>query len=143
MSIRPRTLVPLVVVAFLLIGVAGCSNGQASVTDAGGSPGTEGTDPASEEGTLCSATATVNGTTYHVVRAVSQDYGVKPTVQLDGSATDCAGDGEHPMTFHPIPHVDPTWALCGLVEGQWRVFVADELGPVPQDSHLARIVVGD
>ena len=142
MSIRPRTLVPLVVVAFLLMGAAACSNGQASVTDAGGSPGTDGTDPTSEEAS-CSATATVNGWTYHVVRAVSQDYGVKPTVQLDGSATDCTGESEHPMTFHPIPHVDETWALCGLVEGQWRVFVADGLGPVPQDSHLARIVVGD
>ncbi len=58
------------------------------MTDAGGSSGTEGTDPTLAEGTLCAATATVNGTTYHVVRAVSQDYGVKPTVQLDGSATE-------------------------------------------------------
>jgi hypothetical protein len=142
MSIRPRTLVPVVMVALLLIGVAGCSNGQASVTDAGGSPTTDGTEPTSEEGT-CAATATVNGVTYHVVRAVSQDYRVMPTMQLDGAATDCTGSGEHPMTFHPIPHVDVSWAVCGLVEGQWRVFVNDELGPVPQDSHLARIVVGE
>ncbi len=142
MSIWPRTLVPVVVVAFLLLGAAACSNGQASVTDVGDSPSTDGTDPTSDE-TLCSATAAVNGATYHVVQAVSQDYSVKPTVQVDGSATDCTGSGEHPMTFHPIPNVDTTWALCGLVEGQWRVFVADELGPVPQDSHLARIVVGE
>jgi len=141
MSIRPRTLVPVVVVAFLLLGAAACSNGQASVTDAGGSPSTKDTDPTSEEAP-CAATASVNGATYHVVRAVSQDYGVKPTVQVDGSATDCTGGGEHPMTFHPIPHVDPTWALCGLVEGEWRVFVADELVP-PQNSHLARIIIGE
>ena len=135
MSIWPRTLVPVVVVAFLLLGAAACSNGQASVTDAGDSPSTDGDRSGLGRRRSCSATAAVNGSTYHVVQAVSQDYSVKPTVQVDGSATDCAGSGEHPMTFHPIPNVDPTWALCGLVEGQWRVFVADELGPVPQDSH--------
>ncbi|HWM74200.1 MAG TPA: hypothetical protein VNQ53_10695 [Nocardioides sp.] len=142
MFIRPRTLVPVVVVAFFLLGAAACSNGQASVTEVGDSPSSEDTDPTSDEAS-CAATATANGKTYHVVQAVSEDYSVKPTRQVDGSATDCTGGGEHPMTFHPIPDVDPTWALCGLVEGQWRVFVADDLGPVPQDSHLARIVVGD
>jgi hypothetical protein len=141
MSIRPLTLGTVVVVALLLIGAAGCSNGQASVSNPGGSPGSEGTDPTAEN--PCDATATVGGTTYHVVRAVSRDYGLNPVAQVEGSATDCSGGADQPITFHQIPHVDPAAALCGLVDGKWRVFVADDIGPVPVNSPLARIVVGD
>lgn len=140
MSIRPRTIVPVVVVAFLLIGAAGCSNGRASVSDPIRSPETEGTEPSSDP---CDATATVNERTYHVVRVVSQDYVLNPAVQVEGVATDCAGGTDQPITFHAIPHVDPAEALCGLVDGKWRVFVADDIGPVPANSPLARIVVGD
>jgi hypothetical protein len=85
----------------------------------------------------------VNGATYHVVRIVSQDYALDPAVQVHGTATDCSGEADRPMTFHAIPNVDPAWALCGLVDGQWRVFLAEDVGPVPADSALARIVVGD
>ncbi len=84
----------------------------------------------------------MRGTTYRVVQVVSQNYGVKPTVQVDGEATDCTGAGTQPLTFHAIPHVDPAWALCGLVDGKWRVFLSEELGQVPADSVLANIVVG-
>jgi hypothetical protein len=151
MSIRPRTLVHLVVVTFLLMGVAGCSNGTASVTNAGDDPstgGSEGTDQS--EGTdgtgqtddpPCEATASVDGATYHVVQVASQNYDVKPDYQVGGSATDCAGEGGQPMLFHAIPRVDPAWALCGLVDGRWRVFLADDIA-VPANSVLARIVVG-
>jgi hypothetical protein len=141
MSIRPPTLGTVVVVALLLIGAAGCSNGRASVSDPLGSRGSDATEPSSEA--PCEATATVNGATYHVVRVVSQDYGLNPTVQVDGSATDCSGGSDRPMTFHPIPHVDPAEAVCGLVDGKWRLFLADKIGPVPANSPLARIVVGD
>jgi hypothetical protein len=138
MSIRPRTLVPFVVVAFLLIG-AGCSNGQASVDDAVGSPDAEETDATTDP--PCEATATVNGTTYHVVRVVSRDYAVDPTAQVEGMATDCSGGTDQPITFHAIPQVDPAWALCGLVDGEWRVFLADDI-QVPANTRLARIVAG-
>ncbi len=142
MYARPRTLVPLVVVmAFLLVGAAACSNGTASVGEVTDDPTTEGTEPAADE--PCDAVASVNGTTYHVVQVMSEDYGVKPTVQVTGEATDCEGDGSQPMTFHAIPQVDPAWALCGLVGGRWRVFLSDELGQVPADSALAHIVVGN
>jgi len=141
MSIRPRTLVPFVVVAFLLIGAAACSNGTASVNNANDPPSTDGTEPTDD--TPCAATATVSGATYHVVTVVSEDYAVKPTVQYEGSATDCSGESTQSMTFHEIPQVDPSWALCGLVDGHWRVFLADALSQVPADSALARIVVGD
>ena len=141
MSARPHTLIPLVVVvAFLLVGTTACSNGAASLGTVTDDPTTEGTEPAADE--PCAAVASVNGTTYHVVRVVSQDYGVKPTVQVDGEATDCTGAGTQPLTFHAIPHVDPAWALCGLVDGKWRVFVSDRLGQPPADSVLARILVG-
>lgn len=141
MSARPRTLVPLVVVvAFLLVGGAACSNGRASLGDVTDDPTTKGTEPTADE--PCEAVASVKGTTYHVVQVVSQDYGVKPTVQVDGEATDCSGAGTQPLTFHAIPRVDPAWALCGLVDGKWRVFLSDELGQVPADSVLAHIVVG-
>jgi hypothetical protein len=141
MSARPRTLVPLVVVvAFLLVGAAACSNGTASVGEVTDDPTTEGTEPPADE--PCAAVASVMGTTYHVVQVTSQDYGVKPTVQIDGQATDCTGAGTQPLTFHAIPHVDPAWALCGLVDGKWRVFLSDDL-QVPADSVLARIVVGN
>ena len=142
MSARPRTLVPLVVVvAFLLVGAAACSNGTASVGEVTDDPSTEGTQPTAEQ--PCDAVASVNGTTYHVVQVMSQDYGVKPTFQVDGEATDCTGEGTQPMTFHAIPQVDPAWALCGLVDGKWRVFLSDDLGQVPADSVLAHIVVGN
>lgn len=141
MSIRRPALGTLVVVAVLLVGAAACSNGRTSVSDPVGTPGNEGTEPTAE--VPCEATATVNGTTYHVVRIVSQDYALNPAVQVDGTATDCSGDTDQPMTFHAIPNVDPAWALCGLVDGQWRVFLAEDIGPVPADSALARIVVGD
>ena len=141
MSIRPLTLGTVVVAAFLLIGVAACSNGQASVSNPGGNSGSEETDPTAES--PCGATATVGETTYHVVRVVSQDYGLNPVAQVDGSATDCSGGTDRPITFHQIPHVDPADALCGLVDGKWRVFVADDIGSVNVNSPLARIVVGD
>jgi hypothetical protein len=141
MSIRPRTLVTVVVVAFLLIGAAGCSNGQASLNDTVRSDADE-TEPTTEP--PCEATATVNGTTYHVVKALSRDYQVNPTVQLEGTASDCSGaESSRPMTFHAIPHVDPTWAVCGVVDGEWRVFVADNIPPVPADDPLAKIIVGE
>jgi hypothetical protein len=140
MSIRPRTLVLFVVVAFLLIGAAGCSNGQASVNDTVNGPNSDESEETSQP--PCEATAMVNGTTYHVVRAVNRDYAVEPTVQLDGEATDCAGGTSQPMTFHAIPEVDPNWALCGLLDGEWRVFLADDI-QVPANSRLARIVAGD
>ena len=141
MSARPRTRVPLVVVvAFLLVGAAACSGGPASVSNAGDDPTTEETEPTADE--PCAAVASVRGTTYRVVQVVSQNYGVKPTVQVDGEATDCTGAGTQPLTFHAIPHVDPAWALCGLVDGKWRVFLSEELGQVPADSVLANIVVG-
>ena len=151
MSIRPLTLVPLVVMALLLVGVAGCSNGTASVSDAGDDPSTEGNDNPGGTGATggtgemddppCEATASVDGATYHVVQVVSEDYGVKPDYQVSGSATDCSGEGAQSMLFHAIPHVDPSWALCGLIDGQWRVFLADDIA-VPANSVLARIVVG-
>ena len=142
MTARTRTIVPLVVVvAFLLVGAAACSNGTASVGEVTDDPSTDGTEPSAED--PCAAVASVMGTTYHVVQVMSQDYGVKPTVQIDGEATDCTGAGTQPLTFHAIPHVDPAWALCGLVDGKWRVFLSDELGQVPADSVLARIVVGN
>jgi hypothetical protein len=78
-----------------------------------------------------------------VVRVVSQDYGLNPVAQVDGSATDCSGGTDRPITFHQIPRVDPADALCGLVDGKWRVFVADDIGSVNVNSPLARIVVGD
>jgi hypothetical protein len=140
MSIRPPTLGTLVVVAFLLIGAAACGNGRTSVSDPLGAPGSDATEPSSEA--PCEATATVNGATYHVVRVVSRNYGLNPTVQVEGSATDCSGDSGEAMTFHAIPHVDPAEALCGLVDGKWRLFLADDIGPVPANSPLARIVVG-
>lgn len=140
MSIRPRTLVPFVVAAFLLIGAAACSNGQASVNDHVNGPNSDESEETSDP--PCEATATVNGTTYHVVRVVSRDYAVDPTAQVDGVATDCAGGPDQPMTFHAIPKVDPSWALCGLVDGEWRVFLADDI-QVPANTRLARIVAGD
>lgn len=140
MSIPHRTLVSSAVLAFLLLGVAACSDGTASINNAGDEPTTGGSDPTAEE--TCAATASVDGAGYHVVRAVSEDYRVKPTVQLDGEATDCAGEARRQMTFHAIPHVDPAWALCGLVEGRWRVFLADKMA-VPADSVLAHIVLGE
>ncbi len=140
MTTRPRTLIPLAVVAaFLMVGLAACSGGTASVKNAADDPTTEESEPT--EGP-CDAVATVYGTTYHVVQVASQDYGVKPDVQVEGEATDCNGTTTRPMTFHAIPEVDPSWALCGLVEGRWRVFLSDTLGPVPADSVLAHIVVG-
>ncbi len=159
MSIRPRTLAPVVVVALLLVGLTGCSNGAASVsgTSKEPSPGDtasdetdgagetdqpDGTDATDEPEADCAATAVVGEATYHVVRAMSTDYAVNPTYQVEGSATDCAGDGPQAMTFHAIPHVDPAWALCGLVDGRWRVFLADDMA-VPANSTLARIVVGE
>jgi hypothetical protein len=140
MSIRPSTLGTAALVAFLLIGAAACSNGQASVNGSIGGPDSEGTEPSSEA--PCDATASVNGKSYHVVRAVSRNYLLNPTVQVEGSATDCSGGTDRAMTFHAIPDVDPTWALCGLVDGEWRVFLADDI-LVPADSALARIVVGN
>jgi hypothetical protein len=141
MTTRPRSLIPLAVVAaFLMVGLAACSGGPASVKNATDDPTTEESEPADEE--PCDAVATVYGTTYHVVQVASQDYGVKPDVQLEGEATDCEGTTTRPMTFHAIPEVDPSWALCGLVDGRWRVFLSDTLGPVPADSVLAHIVVG-
>ncbi len=140
MSIRPRTLVPLVVVALLLIGTAGCSNGRASVNDPVRGTGTDESEPTQAP---CEATATVDGTTYHVVRAASRNYVPNPEVQVEGTASDCSGGTGEPMTFHAIPDVDPAWALCGLVDGQWRVFIADDIPPVPVDSPLARIIVGE
>jgi len=151
MSSRPRTFVPLVVVALLLIGLAGCSDSPASVgnsqddprtkgTDGNdGTEGTEGTEPTDEP--LCAATASIEGATYHVVQVQSQDYGVNPTHQLEGTASDCSGSSTQAMTFHAIPQVNPAWAICGLVDGHWRVFLADDLS-VPADSTLARLVVG-
>ncbi len=143
MSTRSRSLVPLVVVvAFLMVGVSACSGGgPASVANVGDDPSAEGTEAIDDE-EPCAATAKVNDTSYHVVRAVSEDYRVKPTVQLEGEATNCAGGDAQPMTFHAIPQVDPAWALCGLVDGRWRVFYSDQLGQVPADSVLAHIVVG-
>jgi hypothetical protein len=145
MSIRPRTLAPFVVVALLLVAVAGCSDGAASVNGAATKDPSTAEDPSADgteaEGSPCNATATVGDTTYHVVRAMSDDYGVKPDLQVEGSATDCSGNGAQPTTFHAIPQVDPDWALCGLVDGQWRVFLADDMA-VPANSTLARIVVG-
>jgi hypothetical protein len=140
MSIRPRTLVPIVVVAFLLIGAAGCSNGQASVNDQVNGPNTDESEETSDP--PCEATATVNGKTYHVVKVVSRDYAVDPTAQVDGVATDCDGGPDQQMTFHAIPKVDPSWALCGLVDGEWRVFVAEDIS-LPANSRLARIYAGD
>ncbi len=141
MSARHRTLVPLaVVVAFLLVGAAACSGGPAAVSNAGDDPTAEETEPTADE--PCAAVASVRGTTYHVVQVASQDYGVKPTVQVDGEATDCTGAGTQPLTFHAIPQVDPAWALCGLVDGKWRVFFSDEVGQLPADSVLTDIVLG-
>jgi hypothetical protein len=140
MSIRPRILVPFVVAAFLLIGAAGCSNGgQASVNDSVNGPNSDESEETSEP--PCEATATVDGITYHVVRAVNRDYAVEPTVQVEGEATDCSGGPALPMTFHAIPKVDPSWAVCGLVDGEWRVFLADDI-QVPANTRLARIVAG-
>lgn len=141
MSIRSRTLVPLVVLAFLLIGTAGCGNGQASVNDSVREPGADETESTAEA--PCEATAAVGGRTYHVVRATSRDYVPNPEVQVEGTATDCSGGPDQPMTFHAIPDVDPAWALCGLVDGRWQVFIADDIPPVPVDSPLARIIVGE
>lgn len=142
MSAPTRTFVPLVVVvAFLLVGTAACSNGTASLGEVTDDPTTKGTEPPAEE--PCAAIAAVQGTTYHVVQVMSQDYGVKPTVQVDGEATDCTGAGSEPLTFHAIPHVDPAWALCGLVDGKWRVFLSDQLGQPPANSVLAHIIVGN
>ncbi len=64
---------------------------------------------------------------------------MQPDRQVDGVASDCSGDGSYPITLHAIPDVDPAWALCGLVEGRWRMFVADGL-QVPADSKLARLI---
>ena len=140
MSIRPRTLVPFVVVAILLVSLAACSDSPASIKDAADDPSTKGTEPT--EDAPCAATATVDNAAYHVVQVMSQDYGVKPTVQKQGFATGCDGGTAQPTTFHAIPHVDPAWALCGLVDGQWRVFLSDQLAQVPAGSELAHIVVG-
>lgn len=141
MSIRPRTIVPFVVVAFAFVGLTACgSAGPASVAKVKDNPST-GTTAASEPPCAAHASVPALGTTYHVVQVVSDDYGVKPTFQVDGTASDCAGNGDYPITFHAIPQVDPAWALCGLVNGRWHVFLADEL-QVPADSHLARIVIG-
>lgn len=142
MLIRPRTLAPIVVVAFVLLGLVGCSNGSpASVKDVSDNPGTEGTEPTTEE--PCAAHARLDdGTTYHVVRAVSDDYGLKPTTQVSGYSSDCSGQGDYPITFHAIKDVEASWALCGLVEGRWHLFLADSFQP-PADSALARIVLGN
>ena len=138
MSIRPRTLVFLTVVACAFVGLTGCSDGSpASVVGADDNPPTEGTDPA--EDAACDSVVTVGGTTYHVVPGVGDDYGVQPDEQVEGTASDCSGEGSYPITLHAIPKVDPTWALCGRVEGQWRMFVADGL-QVPADSRLARLI---
>jgi hypothetical protein len=132
----------VVVVTFLLVGAAACSGSPASVRNASDDPSTEGEGTDATDDTPCAATASVDDATYHVVQVESQDYGVKPTVQLSGSASDCTGANTQAMTFHAIPHVDPAWALCGLVDGRWRVFLSDQLGQVPADSVLAHIVVG-
>jgi hypothetical protein len=141
MSTRPSTLVPLaVVVTFLLVGAAACSGSPASVRNASDDPSNEDVTPTNNP--PCEATATIDGVSYHVIQAVSVDYGVNPTVQLSGSGSDCNGDNAKPMTFHGIARVAPAWALCGLVDGRWRVFLSDQVGQVPADSALAHIVLG-
>ena len=138
MSIRPRTIVAMAAVVFLFLGLTACTDGSpASVTGADDNPTTEDTEPAAD--TSCDSVVTVGSTTYHVVSVVGDDYGVQPDQQVDGTASDCSGEGSYPITLHTIPDVDPAWALCGLVEGRWRMYVANGL-QVPADSRLARLI---
>ncbi len=72
MSIRPRTLVFLTVVAFAFVGLTGCSDSSpASVTGVDDDPTTEETEAASDA--TCDSVVTVGSTTYHVVQVVSDD----------------------------------------------------------------------
>jgi len=150
MSIQPRTFVALLALAFLFVGVSGCSDGgPASVRHANDEPSSEGGESpehtgdtqATEGAELCAATATVGGASYHVVRVMSGDFGVNPREQVSGSASDCSGEGQYPMTFHAIEGVNPAMAICGLVDGRWHLFINDR-SQVPADSALAKIVAG-
>lgn len=138
MSRRPLLLVLL---ALLLVGTAACGAEEEPAPAPVAEEGDE-VRPGAWDDPECDATAVVDGVSYHVVRITGEGYDLDPAAQVTGTATDCDGGSSHPVTFHALPGVDPGWAICGMVEGAWRVFLADDLGPVPANSPLTRIVLG-
>lgn len=139
MSRRPLLLALLL--AFLLVGTAACGSDEPAAPAAAPEESDE-IRPGAWDDPDCDATALVDGVSYHVVRINGEGYDLDPAEQVSGTATDCDGDSRHQVTFHALPDVDPSWAICGMVEGAWRVFLADDLGPVPANSPLTRIVLG-